>query len=595
MRYSFILFVLLFPVISIWAETSTPKVPSSIEFADMHLKLTDDARKEIQKEVDALTQSEKYYQIKADRIKLYFPIIEKVFRQEGVPEDFKYLAVQESALISDAVSSAKAVGFWQFKDFTGREVGLRIDKRIDERLNVVSSTIGVSKYFKRHNFYFDNWVYTLLAHMTGRGGAEPHVDQNNFGKKRLTIDRNTHWYIKRFLSHLIAFRDADQGKHSEGLKLTEFKKAGGLTLRQIADRSKTDFSEVKRYNKWLKSGSVPKDKTYTVLLPSNGKNPKVGKIENTENIVIEKPEIDTASYTSIIEDPSTGTIFIKINGISCVLAAHGDDMVSLAEKGSIRVTQFAKYNDMDVNDQIREGDIYYLKPKHNKANSYFHAVDQGEDLWLISQKFGIKLSKLAKLNRMELGDDLEVGRVLWLRNRRPDDIPVEVRSVLTAPVAETVNVEEIVKRPKYKSKAVFDTVKVKNSKDEQISIEVPDEDIEVVIVNHVVVAGESLYAISRNYEVEIQELVEWNDLKDYNIGIDQVLKIHTVKKEESNKEQEEEFSPNEPDEIIFHVVEPGDTMYGIARKYDVPVKELLDLNQKENFDLKVGERIKLKP
>ena len=71
--------------------------------------------------------------MKIDRMLLYFPIIERIFKEEGVPEDFETLAIQESGLISDAVSSADAVGFWQFKDFTAQEVGLRVDKRIDER------------------------------------------------------------------------------------------------------------------------------------------------------------------------------------------------------------------------------------------------------------------------------------------------------------------------------------------------------------------------------------------------------------------------------------------------------------------------------
>ena len=87
---------------------------------------------------------------------LYFPIIENIFKEEGVPDDFKYLSLQESGLISDAVSTSNAVGFWQFKDFTAREVGLRVDKQIDERKNIVSSTRGAAVYLKRNNFLMNN-------------------------------------------------------------------------------------------------------------------------------------------------------------------------------------------------------------------------------------------------------------------------------------------------------------------------------------------------------------------------------------------------------------------------------------------------------
>ncbi len=599
MRSTLVLLIIGLSVQAFAEEGIVVKVPGALDFADMRLKLTDDARKEIQKEVDMLTKSPKYYQIKADRIKLYFPIIEKVFREEGVPEEFKFLAVQESALISDAVSSANAVGFWQFKDFTGREVGLRIDKRIDERLNIVSSTIGVSKYFKRHNFYFDNWVYTLLAHMTGRGGAESYVDQDKFGSKRMVIDRNTHWYIKRFLAHMIAFQEADQGKHSEGLKLSEYKKAGGLTLKEIADQSKTDFTEVKKYNKWLKSGAVPRDKPYAVLIPSSGKAPKLNKIEGDPvEIARPKPQPDTAGYTSLVDNKSPGTIFIKINGISSILATTSDDMVSLAAKGSISVTQLAKYNDMDVNDRIEEGSIYYLKPKRGRAFSYFHTVIKGEDLWTVSQKFGIKMARLARLNRMEVDDPLEEGRVLWLRKRRPEDVPVEIRKVpLVPPVSETIDVAEVIKKPSENVKV--DTLEIENSEDELVVVDLEDNgEIEVII--HEVEKGESLYAISKEYGVSIQDIVEWNGLKSYILDIGQKLALHVaLELPEDLKEVEvvEAIVPEEDpasSEVVFHVVEPGDTVYGISKKYSVPVSELLELNQKENFDLKVGERLRLK-
>ena len=103
----------------------SPQVPHKMQFAGMTLTIRDDARREIQKDVDALTAGPRYFQIKAERAKTYFPIIEKIFEEERLPVDFKYLSLQESALVPDAVSSSDAVGFWQFKDFTAREMGDR--------------------------------------------------------------------------------------------------------------------------------------------------------------------------------------------------------------------------------------------------------------------------------------------------------------------------------------------------------------------------------------------------------------------------------------------------------------------------------------
>src|SRR6478609_11203555 len=157
--------------VAVSAAAQPPQVPHKMSFAGMTLTIRDDARKEIQKDVDALTQSPKHFKIKVERAKTYFPIIEKIFEEERVPDDFKYLVLQESALISDAVSSSNAVGFWQFKDFTAIEMGLREDKEVDERMNIVSSSRAAAKYFKKNNHYFNNWVYALQAYQIGAGGV----------------------------------------------------------------------------------------------------------------------------------------------------------------------------------------------------------------------------------------------------------------------------------------------------------------------------------------------------------------------------------------------------------------------------------------
>lgn len=602
MNRFFVVFLLILSCQNSWAELVSPRVPTVIEFADMRLKLTDGARQKIQKEVDQLTRSETYYNIKADRIKLYFPIIEKTLRAEGVPEDFKYLSVQESALISDAVSSANAVGFWQFKDFTGREVGLRIDRKVDERLNIVSSTIGAAKYFKRHNFHFDNWVYTLLAHMTGQGGAAKYVDKSKFGSKKLTIDRNTHWYVIRFLSHKIAFESADKGPHSEGLKLTLYEKGGGKTLDRIAKNGDIDISELKRYNKWLKSGAVPEDKEYAVLIPSFGKAHKIKEDKKsgpTPQIAKIGP-VENAVYPSLVDgETPPGTIMLKINGLPCILAKAKDDWASLANTSGLSEEKIVKYNDLTLGDKPVEGEIYYLKPKRNKSDTYYYTAQQNETLWDVSQKFGVKEVKLAKLNRMSIIDEVKPGRVMWLKKRRPEEILVEYRAIPAMPVDETISVKEIIKEAKSKPKMEIDTLEVDDSKDEEILIKESGSDLLVDITNHEVVKGESLYSIAEDFEVTISDIVEWNNLPNYHLSIGQKMVIHGTKLPEVDEPEDEvELELNEEEvtskKIDFHIVEPGDTMYGISRKYDVDVKVLLKINEKDNFDLKIGERLQVR-
>lgn len=621
-RLSTLCLVLALSVNFVYGDNKIPKVPSDMQFAGMKLKITEAARKDIQKDVDALRGSPKYFNIKLDRAKLYFPIIERVLEENNVPDDFKYLAIQESALISDAVSSANAVGFWQFKDFTGREVGLRIDRNIDERLNIVASTIGASKYFKRHNFFFKNWVYTLLAHMTGRGGAKKYVDESKFGDRKMTIDRNTHWYVKRFLAHKIAFEKELKGKHSEGLKLVEYKKGRGKSLSEIAKDFKIEYDELKRYNKWLKKGKVPSEKEYTVIIPIKSKVPK-GMVAQ-ENRKPKSPEVkdDTPvekTYPSIRRNLNTGkTIFIRINGIPSVLAKNADTPESLARKGEVSLARFLKYNDLESTDAIIEGEIYYLKPKKSKANIHYHTVTAGESLWDVSQKFGIKLKKLAKFNRMLTIDEPSAGRVLWMREQRPKGVPIEINRAVAAeasgesvmrndkplPVARPVVAEEKeVSKPDVNN--VADSTVVEEPKLVEEKPEEPEPLIEEPIdpepevtedkpkssggnERHTVQKGETLYGISRKYGVSVEDLMSLNGLKGSSLNVGQTLAISGSAPQNGGSDKESTKKT-----VLFHVVEPGDTMYGISRKYNISVERLLQINQKDNFGLSIGEKIRV--
>ena len=173
----------------------------------MVLDLDSDIITTIQNEVDAIHANDKYFQIYIDRVNIYFPFIEKIIEEEGMPEDIKYLAIQESALISDAVSSSNAVGFWQFKSETAKDYNLVVNSNIDERKNIISSTKAACRYIKNSNYTFENWMFSILSYQQGLNGAKALVDPKLYGAKRMTIDMNTHWYVIKFLAHKIAFQD----------------------------------------------------------------------------------------------------------------------------------------------------------------------------------------------------------------------------------------------------------------------------------------------------------------------------------------------------------------------------------------------------
>ncbi|HNC30081.1 MAG TPA: lytic transglycosylase domain-containing protein, partial [Cyclobacteriaceae bacterium] len=243
-----------------------PEVPDKMQFAGITLTIRDDARREIQKDVNMLTQSAKHHNIKVERAKTYFPVIEKIFAEENVPDDFKYLVLQESALIADAVSVSNAVGFWQFKDFTAIEMGMRVDKDIDERMNIVSATRGAARYIKKNNYYFNNWVYALQAYQMGAGGTMKAIKDYQSGTKHMTITTETYWYVKKFLAHKVAFQDYVKGAGE--VKVYTITNRNRRSIKDVADEFAIDEEQLRQYNKWVRKDHIPDDKAYMLSIPT---------------------------------------------------------------------------------------------------------------------------------------------------------------------------------------------------------------------------------------------------------------------------------------------------------------------------------------
>jgi len=98
------------------------------------------------------------------RYPIYIPYIEQKLKEAGIPDDFKYLAIAESALREDVVSSAGAAGVWQFMPETGKQYGLRVDENIDERYNFQKSTDAAIQYLLFLYRKFDDWALVAASY-----------------------------------------------------------------------------------------------------------------------------------------------------------------------------------------------------------------------------------------------------------------------------------------------------------------------------------------------------------------------------------------------------------------------------------------------
>lgn len=648
----YIFFIGLFFII--FFSHGGPKVPANYEFAGIKLTIKESARKEIQKDVDALHRNQTYFKRKVEKIDLFFPIIERVFREENLPDDFKYLTIQESALISDAVSTSNAVGFWQFKKASAVEVGLRVDKYIDERIHITASSHAAAKYIKKNNFFFDNWIYALLAYNTGPTGAEKYIDKKYLGAKKMEITKRTHWYVKKFLAYKIAFENEIHKNYAPSLILYEYENTQNKSLKELSDYFEIDHQTIVSYNKWLKRGKIPADKTYLAIIPvaahdlvaKNLLNPEVENVseEDSKSIFIfqsnYKP-ISDFDFNKNIEFPKIiegrFSTKVKINGIHGVIASPGDDINSIISENSISENKFLRYNDLTATDKINEGQVYYLKAKKSKAKIHYHIVLPGENAWSISQKYGLRIKKLLTKNRMREEKDLSPGLVLWLRFIRPAHVPVEYRkndaqNVIVKSIPNVIDYQQSDPPPIDDSKTI-DKLEAGEAKQNKIQEEdylfkeinddtdyinensyvdlkkeadktnddktennvsfndsVKGKNVKKEELYHIVKSKETLFSISREYGISIGEMRQWNDINELDIlTIGQQLLIKRDLK--INGAAQNLYSS---DQFITHMVKQDDTLYSIARQYNISIKELMELNNKENFAISKGDQLKIK-
>ena len=177
------------------------KIPQNLDFAKEEVPLYNpDIYERMDREllVNTFWQSNALLMFK--RTQKYFPIIEPILKKEGIPDDFKYLAVIESGL-SNVVSPAGASGFWQIMESTGKENGLEINENVDERYNLIKSTELACKYLKQAKAKLGSWTLAAAAYNGGMNGMARRLKEQNVNSYYdLLLGEETGRYVFRIIA-----------------------------------------------------------------------------------------------------------------------------------------------------------------------------------------------------------------------------------------------------------------------------------------------------------------------------------------------------------------------------------------------------------
>tara|TARA_Y100000385_G_C13077202_1_gene632012 strand:+ start:846 stop:1757 length:912 start_codon:yes stop_codon:yes gene_type:complete len=207
----------------------------------------------------------------------WFPVFDSILRANNIPQDFKYLAVIESAL-SNVTSPAGAVGYWQFLKGTAKENGLEVNKEVDERYNVIKSTEAACRYFNKSYEKFGNWTLVAAAYNAGNRGVSRQIErQKTESFYDLLLSDETTRYIYRLAAMKIIF----ENPQIYGFYIDNEDVYPTISTRYvIVDYKIEDFADfakdngvsyklLKYFNPWLRQSYLKnrKKKVYKITIP----------------------------------------------------------------------------------------------------------------------------------------------------------------------------------------------------------------------------------------------------------------------------------------------------------------------------------------
>jgi len=406
---------------------------------------------------------------------LYFPQFEQILDQQGLPLEFKYLSVVESALNPVAVSHCGATGLWQFMLGTGKLYNLKVNSYIDERKDPYKATLAACQYFKDMYAIYKDWLLVIASYNCGPGNVNKAIARSggktNFWEISPYLPQETRGYVPAFVAVTYLMHYTAEHNLNAVPPIISFYEADtvyinhGVSLKQISASLNVSEELIRYLNPVYKKGIIPNSEEPAVLrLPTNKMNFFLANINTI--LVPEMPENRNIASVSTKEDPGYTYVSKTIKKYHKV--RRGERMSTLADRYDCSVQDIKHWNKLRstklVNGQrlavyvtVREkkapknetalnvpaktstdsavnspvtsdsmlanstpADTQNLaakqstKPavKSNDDKFLYHVVQPGDTLWNIAMRYdGVTVQKLRKINRLN-SNALKVGTKL---------------------------------------------------------------------------------------------------------------------------------------------------------------------------------------
>jgi membrane-bound lytic murein transglycosylase D len=253
-------------------------IPKELDFAGEKVPLEKgDIFERLEREIYVNAYWESNMILLLKRSAKYLSEIERMLKENGIPDDFKYVAIAESALMNVG-SPAGARGFWQIMESTGKEYGLEITHDVDERYHFEKSTLAATKYLKKAHAKFGDWTAVAASYNMGQAGfSRRQEEQLHDNYYELYLNEETSRYLFRILAFKVIFENP--GAFGYHFRESDYYQTPVLRTIRVDEDIKnlpkwakdqgSSYKDLKLYNPWLRDRNlnVRKGKVYEIMLP----------------------------------------------------------------------------------------------------------------------------------------------------------------------------------------------------------------------------------------------------------------------------------------------------------------------------------------
>ncbi len=513
------------------------------------------------------------------RADTYFPMVEKIFAEEGVPDELKYLAMIESGLNPRAKSWASAVGMWQFISATGRAYGLNVNAWVDDRMDPELATRAAAKHLKELYYQYDkDWQIALAGYNCSPRCIKRAIVRS--GKSKPTywdiypyLPTETRNYVPTFIAtSLIA-------SNPEAFGLTREKEGpeyaysivpvtGMIDLKDIARMANTDLATIKALNPNLRRESLP---------PSSGLFNLRIPLGSHDSFVAAFSVLPLAA-----KQPSSEYIVKRGDTLSGIGSQFGVSVSRLMEKNALKSTNLRISQRLVVPGLENGQSLPTVKYEATAETIIQYPRRQARPI-LMPPSVAEQSSASAKPNDTPVVQASLRTTAADTENKPiPPPSPPKTETKITYRVKSGDTVSAIADNHKVSVASILEWNNLSNFRiksGQSLTIftdgrEAQKNKTEPTVYR--VKKGDTLSGIAVQNDVTVSQLRQWNDIKGSNIRVDQRITIHHGQ------------SP-----VQIHTVKRGDTLIEIAQKYGTSIANIKEWNQLTSNTIRVGQQFKI--